>query len=1135
MARLNPVGLADKYTQAGGEVFLSGMQALVRLCLLQAGFDRLAGRRTAGFVSGYRGSPVGGLDREMQRAARWLGEAGIHFEPGLNEDLAATACWGTQQTGLFPGARVEGVFALWYGKNPGLDRSMDAVRHATHWGTSHVGGVLAVVGDDHLAKSSAFGHQSEYAFADCLMPVLAPADISEILTLGLFGWALSRHCGAWTGFKLAGSICEGSATVRLPEQLPWTLPADFQSPLADVHIRWPDDPAAIEHRARELKLPAAQTLARAAGVDRVLGAIGGPARLGIVAPGRAWGELREALSQLGIRDSDLADVGIRLLKPALVWPLVPETVQAFCRDVELVLVAEDKRPLVEDQLKVLMYGQRSQRPVPIIGKTDVEGRRLLPETGEVNAIDLGLIIARTLALPEARTAPLLARRDAAKSSRPAEVRTPFFCAGCPHNTSTRIPEGSLAIGGIGCHTLAMGMDRGARTFSHMGGEGATWLGISPFSDLPHVFQNMGDGTYQHSGSMGIRAAVAAGRNITFKLLFNDAVAMTGGQAIEGNLTVPRLTRQLSAEGVQAIAVVTDEPEKYGAMDEPLCNEATVHHRDQLDRVQRRLRETPGVTVLIYDQTCAAEKRRRRKRGTYPDPPRHVVINELVCEGCGDCSQQSNCLAVTPRPTPFGMRRQIDLDACNKDFSCLKGFCPSFVTIEGGRRRSRSTTTPPAAPDIAPIDVSQQPYSLLLAGIGGTGIVTLGALIGTAARMEGKASVINDVTGMAQKGGPVLGHVQVAETAEMIRAERIPPGSANVVLAADPLVATMPDAFSRIGHHTRILAGSEVLPTGDFTRDPDANIDPAGLLERLRTRANAVEAVPAIAITTHLQGSGVCAGVLLLGMLSQRGLLPVGAEALREAIRLNGVSVERNLGAFEWGRSLAADSEQLALMCRETGSTIPLDAFIAERAGFLESYQDRHWADRFRALTERARNAERHIAPGREALTRAVAQSAFRLMAYKDEYEVARLHTDPAFRARIAEQFEGDYRLQWHLSPPLIAPLDPDTGRPRKLRFGPWVERLFSLLARLRRIRGRWYDPFGYTRERRTERRLIEDYFSDVDRLLDQLTLERIDEATQLAALPQRIRGYGPVKLQMIAEYTAARREAWDRWTRLNAS
>lgn len=1135
MPRLNPVGLADKYTQTGGEVFLSGMQALVRLCLLQAGFDRLAGRRTAGFVSGYRGSPVGGLDREMQRAARWLGEAGIHFEPGLNEDLAATACWGTQQTGLFPGARVEGVFALWYGKNPGLDRSMDAVRHATHWGTSPLGGVLAVVGDDHLAKSSAFGHQSEYAFADCLMPVLAPADISEILTLGLFGWTLSRHCGAWTGFKLAGSICEGSATVRLPEQLPWTLPADFQSPLADVHIRWPDDPAAIEYRARELKLPAAQTLARAAGVDRALGAIGGPARLGIVAPGRAWGELREALSQLGIRDSDLADLGIRLLKPALVWPLVPETVQAFCRDVELVLVAEDKRPLVEDQLKVLMYGQRSQRPVPIIGKTDVEGRRLLPETGEVNAIDLGLIIARTLALPEARTAPLLARRDAAKSSRPAEVRTPYFCAGCPHNTSTRIPEGSLAIGGIGCHTLAMGMDRGVRTFSHMGGEGATWLGISPFSDLPHVFQNMGDGTYQHSGSMGIRAAVAAGRNITFKLLFNDAVAMTGGQAIEGNLTVPRLTRQLSAEGVQAIAVVTDEPEKYGAMDEPLCNEATVHHRDQLDRVQRRLRETPGVTVLIYDQTCAAEKRRRRKRGTYPDPPRHVVINELVCEGCGDCSQQSNCLAVIPRPTPFGMRRQIDLDACNKDFSCLKGFCPSFVTIEGGRRRSRPTTTPPAAPDIAPTDVSQQPYSLLLAGIGGTGIVTLGALIGTAARMEGKASVINDVTGMAQKGGPVLGHVQVAETAEMIHAERIPPGSANVVLAADPLVATMPDAFSRIGHHTRILAGSEVLPTGDFTRDPDANIDPAGLLERLRTRANAVEAVPAIAITTHLQGSGVCAGVLLLGMLSQRGLLPVGAEALREAIRLNGVSVERNLGAFEWGRSLAADPEQLAQMCRETGSAIPLDAFIAERAGFLESYQDRHWADRFRALTERARNAERHIAPGTEALTRAVAQSAFRLMAYKDEYEVARLHTDPAFRARIAEQFEGDYRLQWHLSPPLIAPLDPDTGRPRKRRFGPWVERLFSLLARLRRIRGRWYDPFGYTRERRTERRLIEDYFSDVDRLLDQLTLERIDEATQLAALPQRIRGYGPVKLQTIAEYTAARREAWDRWTRLNAS
>ena len=1128
MAALRPVALSDKYLQAGGVVYLSGMQALVRLPLLQRERDRLAGHNTAGLVTGYRGSPIGGYDRELARAETLLAENRIRFQPGLNEDLAATACWGAQQIELFPGGRHDGVFCIWYGKNPGLDRSTDAIKHASHYGTSRLGGVLAVVGDDHLAKSSAFGHQSEYGFVDCLMPTLAPANITEILEFGLLGFALSRYCGSWVGFKLAGSICEGSAAIELPDLSAGLLaPADFELPADGVHIRWPDDPAAIEHRAKHVKLPAAQAFIRAAGADRISGARE-TARIGIVAPGRAYPQVLQALTELELTQSDLPRLGVRLYKPAMVWPLEPQGLLQFAAGLETILVVEDKRPLVEDQIKILLYERRAEQAPRVIGKRDEDGAPLLPETGEIDPLAVALALSARLGLPDETTRRLLERLSRI-APVPEAVRMPYFCAGCPHNTSTRIPDDSVVIGGIGCHTLAMGMDRGMRTFSHMGGEGATWIGLAPFTDLPHVFQNMGDGTYQHSGSMGIRAAVAAGVNVTFKILYNDAVAMTGGQPVEGQPTVPQITRQLADEGVGAIAIVTDEPDKYAAH-AGFAPGVSIHHRRELDTVQRRLREVTGVSALIYDQTCAAEKRRRRKRGAMTDPARRVFINELVCEGCGDCGKQSNCVAILPSETEFGTKRRIDQSACNKDYSCLNGFCPSFVTVEGGRLRRQPVVEVGALPESASAALPERrAWSLLLAGIGGTGIITVGAILGVAARAEDRAVSVNDVTGMAQKGGPVLGHVRLAATTEQLGSERIPLGGTDLLIAVDLLVAAMPDALSRTGPQTRVIANTDSTPTGAFTANPDAHIDSAGLVTRLRERVGQVETLPALQATQAAIGDAVGSGLLMLGYAWQKGLVPLAAASIEMAIGLNGVAVERNLAAFRWGRRLAADPQALRSLGVAAVTPASLDELIARRSDFLADYQDRHYADRYLALVQLAQESEEAVAPGSRRLTEAVARAAFKLMAYKDEYEVARLHALPQFRARLDEVFEGNYRLRLHLAPPLLTRADPTTGRPRKIEFGGWVFRLFPLLAGLRFLRKTPLDPFGWTAERRLERRLVEDYFNLIRHLAQGLDVANLPVAVELAAVPLAYRGFGQVKLQAVEDARQAQQALEQRW------
>jgi indolepyruvate ferredoxin oxidoreductase len=1119
------ITLDDKYRQPAGEIYLTGMQALVRLLLEQARSDRARGLATEGFVSGYRGSPIGGLDRELWRAKGLLDEHGVRFVPGLNEELAATACWGTQQVPLFPEPRVAGVYSLWYAKNPGLDRAMDAIKHAAHAGTSPLGGVLVAAGDDHLAKSSAFGHQSEYEFVDCLMPVLAPASIAELIELGLAGWALSRYSGAWVGFKLAGSICEASATVHAAPPREWPVPA-FEFPPGGPHLRWPDDPATMEHRAKAVRLPAAQAFVRAAGLDRTSGARG-RARLGIVAPGRAYAQLRQAWLELGIAEAELAALGVRVHKPAMVWPLEPERFLEFAQGVDTILVVEDKRPLVEDQAKVLLHDRMHRDAPRVIGKRDESGAMLLPESGEVDALRLALELGRRLGLPASRLEPLRGRATPAPAA-PVMLRTPYFCSGCPHNTSTRVPEGETVIGGIGCHTLAMGMDRGMLTFTHMGGEGASWIGIAPFTKRTHMFQNMGDGTYQHSGVLGIRAAVAARVNVTFKILYNDAVAMTGGQPVEGLPSVPRLTRQLTAEGVARVAVVTDEPDKYEPARDPFADGVTVHHRDDLDHVQRLLRDVPGVTALVYDQTCAAEKRRRRKIGRFPDPPKRLYINERVCEGCGDCGVQSNCVSIVPLDTEHGRKRQIDQASCNKDYSCARGFCPSFVTVQGGTLRRTAARVPgtlPAPPAVPGTHRSR----LLIAGIGGTGVVTVSAIVGMAARLDGREAAVNDVTGMAQKGGPVLGHVQIADDAAELASDRVPLGGTDVLLALDLVVATMPDAQSRLGAHTIAIANLDLAPTGAFTRSADAVPDGVDLLARLQGRVARVESLHATQAASAAAGDPVAAGLLLLGYAVQRGLVPLRLQSLEEAIRLNGVGVERNLAAFGWGRRLAAEPGAASDLGLGEPVAATLDEFVARRVADLEAYQDAGYAARYRELVARVRAAEARVAPGESGLTRTVAEQAFRLMAYKDEYEVARLHTDPAFAARLAAQFEGDWRLRFNLAPPLLARRDPHTGLPRKQEYGPWLLPVLRGLARLRRLRGTALDPFGYTEERRTERRLIGEYFALVEELIAALAPGNHALAVELAGWSRTVRGFGHVKAKALAAAEARRDELLVRW------
>src|SRR3954462_3898233 len=1165
-AALAAASLDDKYTLERGRVFLTGTQALIRLMMLQRERDSRANVNTAGFVSGYRGSPLGGLDQGLWRARPHLESHHIRFQPGVNEDLAATSIWGTQQLNLFPKARYDGVFSMWYGKGPGVDRCGDVFKHANAAGTSRHGGVLVLAGDDHAAKSSTLPHQSEHIFKACLIPVLNPANVQDYIDFGLHGYAMSRYSGCWIAFKCVTDVVEsGSSVVIDAERVQTKIPADFVLPAGGLNIRWPDGILEQEARILDYKVYAALAYCRANGLDRIVW--DSPrARFGIATTGKSYGDVMEALSSLGITQEIARDIGIRVYKVAMSWPLEPTGARRFAEGLEEILVVEEKRQLIEYQIKEELYNWKEGVRAPrVVGKFDDSGEWsrsggrpagtwLLPAHYEHSPAMVARAIGQRLVklgLAEKlgsqfreRLAFLEFKEKALAKPRVTTVRQPYFCSGCPHNTSTRVPEGSRATAGIGCHFMAVWMDRSTAPFPHMGGEGAPWIGQAPFTDEKHIFANLGDGTYYHSGLLAIRAAIASGVNITYKILFNDAVAMTGGQRHDGPLDPAVISRKSAAEGVKPIIVVTDEPEKYPA-GTSWAPGLTVRHRDELQAVQKELRETQGVSALIYDQTCASEKRRRRKRNEFPDPAKRVVINERVCEGCGDCSVKSNCLSVEPLETEFGRKRAINQSSCNKDFSCLKGFCPSFVTVEGGRlKKGRSAAKSgadfPAVPEPAEPSLAA-PYGVLITGIGGTGVITVGQIIGVAAHLEGKGVSVLDMSGLAQKYGAVMSPVQVASKPESLAATRIDTGGASLVIGCDLVVTASTDAIAKMAPgQTRALVNASVTPTAEFVRNPDWQLPGSNLEQDIAEacgRGNAAF-VAATKIATGLMGDAIATNMFMLGYAYQSGWVPVSAASLERAIELNGVAVEFNQQSFLWGRRAAVDLERVERLAKPAAGggvggafSPPPDGLLERRVQLLTAYQDARYAERYRALVHRVKECEQALV-GSTKLTEAVARYYAKLLAYKDEYEVARLHADGALQQKIAGMFEGDYKLVFHLSPPLLARTDPNTGEPRKLRFGAWMLPVFKVLKSLKGLRGTALDPFGHTAERRTERALIAEYESTVERLLEKLAPANHALAVQIACIPEDIRGFGHVKTRTLA---AARKKHEELMARFDAA
>ncbi len=1129
-----PVTLDDKYLLDHGRAFMTGTQALVRLPMIQRARDLAAGLNTAGFISGYRGSPLGGYDQALWKAKKHLADHHIHFTPGVNEELAATAVWGSQQVGLFAGAKYDGVFGIWYGKGPGVDRSGDVFKHANAAGTSKHGGVLLVAGDDHACKSSTLPHQSEHIFDAAMIPVLYPTGVQEILELGIHGFAMSRYSGCYVAFKCVSDTVDASASVTIDIDSPKIiLPENFDLPLGGMSLRWPDTPLDQELRLQHDKIYAALAYCRANRLNRItIDSAPGKARLGIIASGKAYLDTMQALEDLGIDDRHAAEIGLRVMKVGMPWPLEPTHVREFAQGLEEILVVEEKRQVIEYQLKEQLYNWRDDVRPRVIGKYDEHGEWethraawLLPAAGELTPAMIARVIAartakfHTSAIIQTRLKFLEAKETALAKPRAKAARIPYFCSGCPHNTSTHVPEGSKALAGIGCHYMAVWIrPEATMTFTQMGGEGAPWIGIQPFTETKHVFANLGDGTYFHSGMLAIRAAVGANVNITYKILFNDAVAMTGGQPVDGPLTVPQITQQVAAEGVGKIYVVTDEPEKYPS-DANFAPGVVVRHRDELDVVQRELREIEGVTVLVYDQTCAAEKRRRRKRGTFPDPAKRVVINEAVCEGCGDCGKKSNCMSVSPVETEFGRKRTIDQSSCNKDFSCVKGFCPSFVTVEGGQLRKRKPTvqevlTPLPEPSLPTLD---RPYGILVTGVGGTGVVTIGALLGMAAHLENKGVAVLDMTGLAQKGGSVYTHVRIANTPDDIHAVRIAACEANVLLGCDMIVSTSDEAIAKMQSElTRGVVNVDVATTGEFTKHADLHIPVAEMQDVLREAMHAVDFINATELATALMGDAIYTNPFVMGFAYQRGLIPVRAGSIMQAIDLNATSVEKNKQAFDWGRRAAHDLRAVQKIAvppeakpdsQRLSETI--EALVERRVTYLTAYQNAAYAQRYRELVARVEAADTRL--GKKAMTAAVARYAFKLMAYKDEYEVARLYTETDFVKRIGEQFEGDYKLVFHLAPPIMGATDATTGEPKKTTFGAWMLTAFRLLAKFKGLRGTALDVFGYSAERKMERQLIADYERTIDNLLGAVNAGNYDTAVDIAELPEHIRGFGHVK------------------------
>ncbi|NDV48985.1 MULTISPECIES: indolepyruvate ferredoxin oxidoreductase family protein [unclassified Salipiger] len=1112
--------LSDRYTRTEGRVFLTGTQAILRIALDQARRDKAAGLDTRGFISGYRGSPVGGIDLEVARNRALVDAEGIGFVPAVNEELAATQIIGTQQVETDPDRTCAGVFGLWYGKGPGVDRAADALKHGNAYGSSPHGGVLVVAGDDHGCVSSSMPHQSDVAFMNFFMPTINPANVAEFLSFAEWGYALSRFSGMWVGFKAISETVESGMSFELPKPRSFVAP-DYEPPKSGLHYRWPDLPGPQIEERMEAKKAAVLAFARANPIDR--SEWGHEAHFGIVTTGKSHLDVLEALRLLGIDAARAAEIGLDIYKVGMVWPLEHLGALAFAKDKRELLVIEEKRGIIESQLKEYFYDFPGQKPKRMVGKRDEAGNRLIPWTHELGAV----MLARHIAARLERNFPDLDLVSKAAHAVPAPApilvegaaRTPYFCSGCPHNTSTKVPEGSQALAGIGCHFMASWMNRNTTSLIQMGGEGVNWVSRSRFNGNKHVFQNLGDGTYYHSGSLAVRQAIAAGTNITYKILYNDAVAMTGGQHVDGPLSVASIAQSMVSEGARKVVVVSDDPEALRR--EGLPAGVPIEHRRDLDRVQRELRDIPGTTVLIYQQTCATEKRRLRKRGKMEDPKKFAVINPLVCEGCGDCSVESNCLSVEPLETEFGRKRKINLNTCNKDFTCLNGFCPSFVTVEGATLKKTDAAGKEA---LAPLQAAlpepdlpslSQPWDILVTGVGGTGVVTVGQLIAMAANLEQKGASVLDFMGFAQKFGPVLSYLRVAASEAVLNQVKIEPSSAHALIGCDLVVSSSPKASAtyRKGE-TRAVINTAIMPTGDLVQNRDADLNAGARLEAIRATVDAasLQSFDANTLAEALLGDSVFANVMILGAAWQAGLVPLGLEALMRAIELNGVKPAQNKDAFTWGRVLVHDRGAVERVAQLPASPVlTLDEMIARRAEFLTGYQNAAWAQEYLREIGKVRKAETAATGAVGALTEAAAKGLFKLMSYKDEYEVARLHTQTGFQDDLAARFDGPFKLVHHMAPPVLAGGRDARGRPLKRAFGPWIRPAMRLLAKMKPLRGTALDPFGYSVERKMERALIAEYRALLDRLTAGLTFKNRDDRAAKAALVMDIRGFGPVK------------------------
>ena len=1176
------IELNDRYTSTRGRAFMSGTHALVRLPMMQQMRDAQAGFRTGGFISGYRGSPLGTYDQALVAAGRFLKAHDIVFQPGVNEELAVDSVWGSQQLEFDPASKkLDGVFGIWYGKGPGVDRSADALKHANLSGTASLGGVIAVAGDDHLSKSSTLAHQSDHTFMACGLPVFAPSNVQDILDLGLHAFALSRYAGLWAGMKTVQDVVESAAAVDVdPQRVRIMLPEDFAMPTSGVHIRWPDEPLVQEARLMQVKWPAAIAYVRANRLNHNVIASAND-RLGIIASGKSFGDVRQALRLLGLDDAQCRALGLRLHKVNVVWPLEPQSMREFALGLQEVLVVEEKRPIIELQLKDELYHcPPSERPrvigkydLPDIGDAGGEWSHTRPEQDwllRANADLTPALIAQAIAkrlkyfgvpadvqaLIDSRLSVILAKERAQSNAAAQSVdRLAWFCSGCPHNTSTRVPEGSTAMAGIGCHGMAVWMDRSTTSWSQMGGEGTPWIGQAPFTTRQHMFANLGDGTYFHSGLLAIRQSIAAGVNITYKVLYNDAVAMTGGQQVgerpEGH-SVAQIAHSLRAEGVVKMVVVTDEPEKYSgrtvvsptrAGHPELVTElppgVTVHHRDELDRIQREFRELKGTSIIIYDQTCVTEKRRRRKRGSMVDPAKRVVINELVCEGCGDCSVQSNCLSVEPIETEFGRKRRINQNSCNKDFSCVKGFCPSFVTVEGGqlkkpKKDKKGDLSALSAIPEPVLPLVEQVWGIVVGGVGGTGVITIGQLLGMAAHLEGKGVVTQDTSGLAQKGGATWSHIQIANRPGDIYTSKVGTAKADLVIGCDPIVAANKSTLDvMLPGHTHVVLNSHGTPTAAFVSNPDWQFpsgDCASAIDDTVGR-ELTSSFDAEQVAVQMLGDSIYTNPLMLGFAWQKGRVPLSHAALMRAIELNGVQIDNNKAAFEWGRRCAHDLAAVQALFKaaqiiEFVRKPSLAEMLAKRVDFLAAYQNAAYAQTYITFVEKVRAAEAPL--NSTQLSEAVARYLFKLMAYKDEYEVARLHTDRAFTEKIASMFEGDYKLIHHLAPPLTAKKN-DQGELIKQPFGPWMRSAFGLLAKMKGLRGTPLDIFGRSAERRMERALIVEYRACIEELLTSLNAERLALAAEIARIPEQIRGYGHVKERHLAAVRPKWQALMEQW------